>query len=81
MDIRTGDKIRLVIIALILAAALLLWMGAAGNSQVGRYQVNLGGGVNPVVLDTATGDWRMFDISTGQVKQRGHWAEQQGSQY
>jgi hypothetical protein len=69
-----GDKIRLVIVAILIAAALLLLLGAGGGSGIGRYQVNLGGGTNPVILDTTTGDWKMFDINTGMVKQAGKWS-------
>jgi hypothetical protein len=31
-------------------------------------------------VDTATGDWKMFDIETGMVKQSGHWQAAQSSQ-
>jgi hypothetical protein len=80
MDTRTGDTVRMIIVAIVIAAALLLMLGAGGSSQIGRYQVNLGGGANPVIVDTATGDWKMFDIETGMVKQSGHWQAAQSSQ-
>jgi hypothetical protein len=77
---RIGDNVRMIIIALLIAAAMLLMLGAGGSSQIGRYQVNLGGGTNPVIVDTATGQWKLFDVNTGAVIQTGQWSTPQSSQ-
>ncbi len=73
MKIRSADKLRIFILIALTAIILVLMLGAAGNSPGGRYQVTAGGGVNPIVLDTVTGEWKVFNVSDGSIQQSGHW--------